>query len=206
MKLQKALWKWILESKVGDAIFGNKEDGYYGDSGFNPTGSTSTLTAIKWWLKNPFHNFTWHVIGVVGKAFTRTGKYPKDVFAPIEGWNFALILVSGWFPLPFISYWSASLGKFYIGWRERGAFGIKLTGKLLVTTALIAAATAFILYTKDVSAGEVSSELQAKDKLLDAGITVGSIFKNGDCFSFVSDHGQFGTICGDKIFLVTEQK
>lgn len=144
----KKLWNWVLSTTVGDALFGNTEDGYYGDLGFNPEGSTSTWTAVRWWLKNPIHNFTWHVIGVTGKEFTRTGKYPKDVFAPVGNFNWAVINYNGW-KLPFVAYQGA-LGKFYIGWRERGAFGIKLNRYLLVGAILILAAEVAALIVKYV--------------------------------------------------------
>lgn len=126
------------------AIFGNQEDGIWGDKNWNPNDSRDISYAIGWWVRNPFHNLTWHVIGIVGLPFKRYGKYPQDVFAPVEGWNYAVIIFLGFIPLPFISYWSARLGKLYIGWRERGAFGITLEGK--IQKAVLLVCTAYLIY------------------------------------------------------------
>lgn len=129
---------WILLIPLAFwALFGNREDGLFGDLSFNPTRDKSLRVAFLWWKRNPFHNLTWHVIGVVGWPFKRYGKYPKDVFSPISGWNYAVIIFLGFIPLPFISYWSVNLGKFYIGWRERGAFGITLEGKIQKAVLLV---------------------------------------------------------------------
>lgn len=156
-------------------LFGNKDDGLYGDLGFNPTGEKSLWMAIKWWLKNPAHNLTFYQIGVADQKITRTGKYPKDVFSPVGGLNYSLTkletpegicktlfetflalnlsilstflflqfawwgMILAFVPLiwvyasvfkeadfmPFISY-HANHFRAYIGWRERGNFGLKL--------------------------------------------------------------------------------
>lgn len=125
--------KWLLW-----ALFGNDDDGYYGDLAWNPTRKESLIVAVLWWLRNPFHNLTFYVVGLANKTgWTRYGRYPKDVFAPSGGWNWCYIRY-GWLWLPFISY-QGSIGKFYIGWRERGNFGIKLTGKLLVIALVLLA-------------------------------------------------------------------
>lgn len=79
----------------------------------------------QWWqLRNPFHNFTFYVIGVADKRFTRIGKHPDKVFSPEGGWNWAMVRYK-WVRLPFISYQRGRFGM-YLGWRERGNFGIKL--------------------------------------------------------------------------------
>ncbi|MDB6130049.1 MAG: hypothetical protein JWM04_1156 [Verrucomicrobiales bacterium] len=80
---------------------------------------------LKWNLRNPFHNFTYYVIGMADKPFVRTGKHAADVFNPEQGWNWAVCKYRR-VRLPFISYQNGGL-KFYFGWRERGNFGIKLT-------------------------------------------------------------------------------
>ncbi|MFA6543540.1 MAG: hypothetical protein WCS99_03890 [Limisphaerales bacterium] len=82
-----------------------------------------------WQLRNPLHNFTFYVIGIADRPFTRTGRFPDAVFAPDGGWNWA---VAGckWVRLPFISY-NGEWWRFYLGWRERGNFGGKVNvGKL----------------------------------------------------------------------------
>ncbi len=80
-----------------------------------------------WYFRNPLHNFTFYVIGARqhsnDDAFVRCGDYPADVFAPVQGWNFAVIKYKG-LRLPFVSYWNKDF-KFYLGWRERGNFGMK---------------------------------------------------------------------------------
>lgn len=78
---------------------------------------------LLWYFwRNPMHNFTFYWMGIADKSFASMGKYPYDVFSPIGGWNWA-IRKHKWLRLPFISY----LGwcKFYIGWRERGNWGLK---------------------------------------------------------------------------------
>lgn len=78
----------------------------------------------KWRGRNPFHNFTFYVIGIADKPHYRSGRYPRNVGNPNGGWNFALVrrkLVV----LPFIAY---NRGKFdsYFGWRPAGNFGAKI--------------------------------------------------------------------------------
>lgn len=64
------------------AIFGNDEDGPYG---FYPR---TKLGAVRWWLRNPFHNLFWHVINYPGGPFFKWGKRPG-----LNGYI-------GWRPLP----------------------------------------------------------------------------------------------------------
>ena len=81
--------------------------------------------ALKWRFRNPLHNFNFYVIGVADKKFIRSGHYPERNSNPHGGWDFEVarrkIVL-----LPFISY-EQSWITFYIGWREHGAFGAKLT-------------------------------------------------------------------------------
>lgn len=112
-------------NKIIWALFGNAEDGIYGDLSFNPERKETALIAIRWWFRNPFHNLTFHVIGIP-KPFISIGDYPWDVFNPKGGWNrVTRISAINQKRYKFISYigWC----KFYVGWRERGNFGIKLT-------------------------------------------------------------------------------
>lgn len=78
----------------------------------------------KWYWRNPLHNFTFFVIGVTDKEFERVGLYPSTNFSPTGGWNWCVIKING-LELPFISYESGKL-QTYFGWREQGAFGVKL--------------------------------------------------------------------------------
>ena len=110
--------------KVVWALFGNDEDGIYGDVCWNPTQKKTVWIAVKWWIRNPLHNLFFHVLSVP-KPFFSIGDYPKDVFNPNGGWNHVTHYGANGIKYPFISYIGAI--KFYIGWRERGNFGIKLT-------------------------------------------------------------------------------
>ncbi len=80
---------------------------------------------VRWHLRNPFHNFTFYVIGIADKEFERTGTHPGRVFHPEGGWTRATARYRCW-RLPFVSYLRGDF-KFYLGWRERGNFGVKLT-------------------------------------------------------------------------------
>lgn len=77
-----------------------------------------------WRLRNPFHNFTFYVVGVADKPFTRTGRFPETVFAPGGGWNWA-VARHKWVRLPFVSF-NGKWCRFYVGWRERGNLGCKV--------------------------------------------------------------------------------
>lgn len=79
----------------------------------------------KWYWRNSCHNFTFYVMGISDKEFVRSGRVPHKVFNPEGGWNWAVCKYKC-VRLPFISYQRGDF-KFYIGWRERGNFGIKLT-------------------------------------------------------------------------------
>jgi hypothetical protein len=117
MKQIRAALHWLAW-----AIFGNDDDGLTGPADFCPS-LPAWLRATLWWLRNPFHNLAFYVIGVADRPFANSGRYPSDVFAPLAGWNWAL----RWYrhiPFPFFSYWRAGF-KVYVGWRERGNFGVK---------------------------------------------------------------------------------
>lgn len=118
-----AAWKWFVW-----AFFGNADDGVIGDASFNPGRVDSWKIRLTWWFRNPAHNWCFYVIGMAGKAFVRTGTYPKDVFSPMSGWNVCVIHYR-WLRLPFVSY-QGRFVRWYIGWRDRGNFGIKFNIKL----------------------------------------------------------------------------
>jgi len=78
----------------------------------------------KWYVRNPFHNFDFYVIGIADKTFVRKGSDPERVFSPQPGWSWAVCEYK-WLRLPFISYWSGGGFNFYLGWRNRGQFGFE---------------------------------------------------------------------------------
>jgi len=80
---------------------------------------------LKWRFRNPFHNFDHYVIGVADKHFRRSGFYPERNSNPNGGWDFEIARRKLVILLPFISYERPGC-TFYFGWREHGAFGIKL--------------------------------------------------------------------------------
>lgn len=112
------------------AIFGNDDEpnppaNYYPDEPMLYRGA-------RWWWRNPCHNLNFYVVGLADKPFERVAVYPKGapgnlVFRPEGGWYVAVIRYK-WLRLPFVSYQGRGfIKKFYIGWRERGNLGAKLT-------------------------------------------------------------------------------
>jgi len=77
-----------------------------------------------WSLRNPFHNFTFYVIGVADRPVSRAGNYPTKTTNPNGGWNWAVCRYKC-VGLPFVDY---RRGRFegYFGWRTGGNFGMKL--------------------------------------------------------------------------------
>ena len=78
---------------------------------------------FKWFIRNPLHNFTFYVIGFADrKIITSEGVWPKNnkkilfTFRKID---------SSSIKLPFFSFKLKRI-KGYIGWRERGNFGVEL--------------------------------------------------------------------------------
>jgi len=114
----KLIWTFFL----------NELDGVIGDARWNPERKDTLLIRLKWWFRNPCHNFTWHVIGFAQKLSTRVDFQAEDG----PGWNYAMTLIKGLddkFTLyPYFLYLSSKI-KFYIGWRGRGTFGIKFNIK-----------------------------------------------------------------------------
>ena len=79
----------------------------------------------QWYWRNPTHNFNFYVIGIADKTFRRAGRCPDQVFNPRGGWNWTVCKYKC-VRLPFISFQKRAF-SFYLGWRERGNFGVKLT-------------------------------------------------------------------------------
>lgn len=87
------------------------------------TGRAPWYRQFRWFLRNPFHNFTFYVIGVADKTYTVSGQFPHDVFNPNGGWKYHVVNYR-WLWLPFVSYYGDKW-MLYLGWRERGNFGMK---------------------------------------------------------------------------------
>lgn len=125
-------------------LFGNDDDGLFGEGPhayYSLKDEPSLRKAGNWWLRNPLHNFCFYVIGSADRINSEVdllritsdrisiGRYDpiaKTIFAS-EGSCFYLCLHGG---KPFISlricFNKQQSFDFYIGWRERGNFGIKL--------------------------------------------------------------------------------
>lgn len=121
-----------LLKKIIWALFGNDDDpnppvNYYAHE-------PMLYRGVRWWFRNPFHNLTFYVLGLADEPFRRVVVYPRGisgllVFRPEGGWYIACAKYK-WLRLPFISYQGTGLvKKFYLGWRERGNLGAKLTLK-----------------------------------------------------------------------------
>lgn len=95
--------------------FGNIDDPNPPDDKW--VGEAQWYRKLRWFLRNPFHNFTFYVIGLADRM------YLKDCY---EVWNRRNGKGVRWnIILPFISYKSERY-EFYIGWRgDRCNFGIK---------------------------------------------------------------------------------
>ena len=44
-----------------------------------------------WFIRNPFHNLTWYVLGVADREFKSIGRAPGKVF--VDGWNYTYLAV-----------------------------------------------------------------------------------------------------------------
>ncbi|MFN4173668.1 MAG: hypothetical protein ACK4HV_00995, partial [Parachlamydiaceae bacterium] len=129
-----------LKSKCLWALFGNEDDGIYGeDANFLPNEPNDEKKARKWWIRNPMHNFCFYVIGSADKVndeitLLKISKKGFDSlsYKPVGDTVFADKGTSLFIALhgkkPFISLRLGSENRsfdFYMGWRERGNFGLK---------------------------------------------------------------------------------
>ncbi len=106
--------KWVL--------FGNDDDGLYGDDAWRAGREKTAALAREWWFRNPAHNFTWYVLGFADHDCVSWHNQELDD----KGWMFAVTTCRArlYLPFPFIGYNGASRAV-YLGWRPSGAFGIK---------------------------------------------------------------------------------
>lgn len=122
------------------ALFGNEDDGIFGEgANYKLDHPNDGRKAVSWWFRNPLHNFTFYVIGSAdrdnpeitlfkasqkGVSFLTQKPKGTTVFA-----DKATSLFIGLHGLkPFISLRIGShlqSWDMYIGWRERGNFGLK---------------------------------------------------------------------------------
>ena len=125
------------------SILGNDDHGIFGEEHETvpqTDDKISSFRMLQWTSRNPAHNFTFYVIGTAqydNSEFTLlrascedikflkiTTHEKRDYAGQCSGFFLAL---HGW--RPFLSirldHWRSS--KFYIGWRELGNFGVRLT-------------------------------------------------------------------------------
>lgn len=83
---------------------------------------------LAWWIRNPFHNLTFYVVGVADRNYTVYGKAPAglSVRADLDefGWQWSVILAGGILPLPWLSYTGRRV-TWYMGWQPTGKLGFK---------------------------------------------------------------------------------
>lgn len=102
----------------------------------NDEASAQNNTFYYRYVRNPFQNFRWYVIGFVDRDHMVTGEFPAqetlwaDLRPPKTGWKNAKI--DNRYP-----FWSYSGEKpesggegfvYYFGWQPRGGFGFRFTG------------------------------------------------------------------------------
>lgn len=105
---------------------GNEDDGWYGDDKWRNGRKKTLLLALIWFFRNPFHNFTFYVIGVSDKP--RSFRYTKE-WGKSDGFSFFHVTADAGalkgVPLPMVAYVGKKRG-WYVGWRPYGSFGISL--------------------------------------------------------------------------------
>ncbi len=99
-------WKALLTPLT---LFSNNEDWFFGDSNWNPEGKRDLKTAFKWWIRNPFHDLFFHIIGFTDKRTQMWGPYvPSITNTSDNGWNFHFVM-------PYDGSWQRGvLGILYI--------------------------------------------------------------------------------------------
>lgn len=123
------------------ALFGNDDDGLFGEEASYKLEKPNTLCkAAVWWARNPLHNICFYVLGSADKvnsgftilSLTSRGycafRYTPEATTvfPSKGTGFYFALHGG---KPFLSLrldWGhGKKSDFYLGWRCRGNFGAK---------------------------------------------------------------------------------
>lgn len=125
------------------SFFGNDDDGIFGEqpsSNYKTELKPGVKRALSWGLRNPLHNFTFYVIGsadkppgkkhvllALGRNKPRLFNQPDTEQYVFYEKDLSLLLVSHG-GRPFFSF-SLPFLQGYIGWRERGNFGLSLKPK-----------------------------------------------------------------------------
>lgn len=126
---------WALFGNDDSGVFGESPIGYYSDT----EDEIGYKRAGKWMLRNPLHNFTFYVIGFAHsppKCETALLSYDSEKLLFLESSSPSRTVFAG--PktsffigfhgiLPFISLRlrHARQTDIYMGWREKGNFGLK---------------------------------------------------------------------------------
>lgn len=122
-------------------LFGNDDDGIFGEGPralYKPNKPITCLKACQWSCRNPLHNFCFYVIGIADVtnsefSLIKIEKNKGCIFSyrkQAEGNNgkgsFFFLGFHGWKPYIFLRllYSQKYKGQWYLGWRERGNFGI----------------------------------------------------------------------------------
>jgi hypothetical protein len=122
-------------------LFGNDDDGVFGPYNYRPHQRNNLAKALAWTARNPLHNFCFYVIGSAHRPnseidLLKVGNRRISMlhYKPQGNTVFASECSSLYLALhggkPFISfrlmYLSTRRLDFYLGWRDRGNFGMKL--------------------------------------------------------------------------------
>lgn len=129
-----------LEAWTAWALFGNDDDGIFGEKTPLFEGDFSLMAALAWQARNPLHNLCFYVIGSAdrindewdifkicprGICLMHYHERAKTVFAHDKhGFYFGLHGLKPFVSLR-ITYLKNRRLDFYAGWRERGNFGLK---------------------------------------------------------------------------------
>lgn len=125
---------WMLLGNDDDGIFGEGEKALY-----CPEEQVSAWKAVKWSCRNPMHNFCYYVIGSAHQVNSEFSllkcncrklclcTYRSEPEQDFEKGPSFFLGFHGWKPCISIHlfYNKSYRGQFYLGWRERGNFGIK---------------------------------------------------------------------------------
>jgi len=123
------------------ALFGNDDDGLWGEVSFPDQEGETVSQAAAWWIRNPFHNLFFYVVGSahcsnseVTLLALSSSKSAFCSYQPVATTNFFdegscfYLGLHGWKPFCSfrLQYSDSRRCDCYLGWRERGNFGGKL--------------------------------------------------------------------------------